>query len=569
VIVTGVVGAPIARADIGADPGVPSPAGVAAAVVDAVGVPGVTPAENPVAVALPAPESLPTVAQAADAALQATLPTQATPPVVPSQAEQPPVSVAASPARPSASPTDPSTEGAPGPESPIPAARADDSAAAPDPRGEATPAGETAGDITAAEPATREQPAAISLPAASQVGPVNIQVSIRVASPGDNGAVTQVNAVVTATSDNAAPGPGDRADYADTVGNPAGPSDIGRDITGGTGDGSTNASASHPTCDPDSRCCTISLLAGVCLDADAGGLSPQDLVRILGAVFENASDNSGIAAQYQGDPVQYRPINISVSIRISSPGNDGPVVQTNLVHVQASFSVDVGQALQSLPGFLDTTLPGSFDATIEVAPVPADGDVGAPEPAAGEGENGTGAVAPADIEGSGPNFPRPAVLDSPFPLSTGPVSRSLNAISLLAWSVGRPPSVAWIAPLAAPGTDSADTARPAATNPGQRRRTRAAAPTAPPAHPWVPVAFSVAPASASSSGGGSVVGSRSRSRCRSCSPFSLPASDGSAHPPACRPPTSTGSPSGPGERGVLIPTRGVRSGFFELRKEER
>jgi len=66
-----------------------------------------------------------------------------------------------------------------------------------------------------------------------------------------------------------------------------------------------------------------------------------------------------------------------------------------------------------------------------------------------------------------------------------------------------------------------------------------------------------------------VVGSRSRSRSRSCSPFSTPALDGYAHPPACRLPTSTGSPSGPGERGVLIPTRGVRSGFFELRKEER
>jgi len=219
---------------------------------------------------------------------------------------------------------------------------------------------------------------------------VNIQVSIRVASPGDNGAVTQVNAVVTATTDNAAPVPDDHTEHADDVGNPAGPSDIGRDITRGTGDGSTNALVPHPTCDPDAGCCTISLLAGVCLDMDSGGISPQDLVRILGAIFENTSDNSAIAPQYQGDAVQYRPINISVSIRISSPGNDGPVVQTNLVHVQASFSVDVGQAVQALPGSLDTT--------IEVAP--ADGDVAAPEPVAGEGESGTGALAPGDIEAS-------------------------------------------------------------------------------------------------------------------------------------------------------------------------
>ena len=41
--------------------------------------------------------------------------------------------------------------------------------------------------------------------------------------------------------------------------------------------------------------------------------------------------------------------------------------------------------------------------------------------------------------------------------------------------------------------------------------------------------------------------SRSRSRSRSCSPSSTPAFDGYAHPAACRLPTSTGSPSDPGD----------------------
>ena len=90
----------------------------------------------------------------------------------------------------------------------------------------------------------------------------------------------------------------------------------------------------------------------------------EDVACIIDAIFGNASPNSGVAVQYQGDAVQYRPINISVSIRISSPGNDGPVVQTNLVHVQASFSVEMGQAAQPLPGPLDVT----------VGLAPADGD---------------------------------------------------------------------------------------------------------------------------------------------------------------------------------------------------
>src|SRR5689334_24487734 len=101
VIATGVVGAPIARADDGADPGVPSPAGLVVAVADAVGAAGVTSTENPAAVALPLPESLPTVAQAAGAALQPVNPGPPTAPVEPSQGAQPPrASIAVTPAPP-------------------------------------------------------------------------------------------------------------------------------------------------------------------------------------------------------------------------------------------------------------------------------------------------------------------------------------------------------------------------------------------------------------------------------------------------------------------------------------
>src|SRR3954454_8067437 len=86
VIVTGVVGAPIARADNGADLAVPSQAGLAAAVADAA-VPASTGSESAMAAVAP---SLLQVAQAAEAALQPVSPSPGTEPVVPSQAEQPP-----------------------------------------------------------------------------------------------------------------------------------------------------------------------------------------------------------------------------------------------------------------------------------------------------------------------------------------------------------------------------------------------------------------------------------------------------------------------------------------------
>ena len=119
-IVTGVVGAPIARADVGADLGAPSQAGVAAAaaLADAVAVPAVTLSENPVPAVPLLPESLPPVSPAPEEALQPVTPNEGSGAVVPSPAERPsPTSVTASSAPPP-SPADPSAGGAPPPESP-------------------------------------------------------------------------------------------------------------------------------------------------------------------------------------------------------------------------------------------------------------------------------------------------------------------------------------------------------------------------------------------------------------------------------------------------------------------
>ena len=354
---------------------------------------------------------------------------------------------------------------------------------------------------------TSEQPQASSPPGAIQLGPVNIQISIRIASPGDNGSVTQVNAVVTAAPGSSAP-PGP-PDHADTVGSPAESRDIGRDITGNAIDGSSDDRTQDANCDPHNGCCgvpslaggccDVSLLVGVCLNTDAVELSPIDIARILEAIFGNAPGNEDVSAQYQGDAVQNRPVNISVSIRISSPGNDGPVEQTNLVQVQASVSVEVAQAVQPLAGPLDPTI--GVGTTVDVAF--ADGVVAQQEPVDGDGESMSDVPAPADIEARTTNILGPTPLDSPFPPSSGPVSPHWVSISRLAWRVGRPPSLGWITPIVEPRTaNTDDMVQAGRTETAQRRPPRDTAPPAPPLRTWAPVVLSVAPASASSSGGG-------------------------------------------------------------------
>ena len=301
----------------------------------------------------------------------------------------------------------------------------------------------------------------------------------------------------------------------------------------------------------------------MCLNTDAVELSPIDIARILDAIFGNASGNADVSAQYQGDAVQYRPVNISVSIRISSPGNDGPVEQTNLVRVQASVSVEVAQAVQPLAGPLEPTI--GVATTVDIAS--ADGGVAQQEPVAGDGESMSSAPAEADIETPTTEIFGPTPLDSPFSLSSGPVSPRGVAISRLAWGIGRPPSLGWITPISDPrtaGTD--DTARGAAPRPHNTDR------PAPPPH-RLPLCARGLPWSSRSPRRrrppavvATAVGSRSRCRFRSCSPSSIPVLDGYAHRPACRLLTSPGGPSGPGERLIVIPSRGARSGVLRTAK---
>lgn len=62
--------------------------------------------------------------------------------------------------------------------------------------------------------------------------------------------------------------------------------------------------------------------------------------------------------QYQPGVTQYRPININISIRINSPGNDGPVVQTN-VAVAVVPPVVMQTPIVQLPVALPVPAPSS------------------------------------------------------------------------------------------------------------------------------------------------------------------------------------------------------------------
>ncbi len=433
-IVTGVVGAPIARADIGPDLGAPPQAGIAvgAALAAAPSVPFSSLSEEPVPPATPLPPSTPPTSTTPEVALQAVMPDEGTAPVLPSQAELPPASLPASTSSSSASPADPSAQAASAVESPVAGAPEGDPAAAPPPPPGGAPGSESRSDITAAEPTAGEQKQAQGPTTATQLGPVNIQVSIRVASPGDNGTVTQVNAVLTGAPGSADPAGApagatldDHPDYADTAGSPGQSRDIGRDIAGSAINGSTDDSIQRQACDPKNSCCPISVLADVCLNTDATDVSPQDIVRVLNAILGNASGNAGANAQYQDAAVQYRPVNISVSIRISSPGNDGPVAQANLVRIQASVSVGVGTAVQPLPAPLDPLIGLALD-----------GEVTPQESFGANSESGPDTTAQVDIEAPTTTSLGPTLLDAPFPLSSGPVSPSWMAISPLARGVG-------------------------------------------------------------------------------------------------------------------------------------
>ena len=252
---------------------------------------------------LPVP-AVPDLATAAatmleDATLQEVLPAEAVlPDLEPVTAAEPPTTLPAVPAQETAA--EPATAGA---------------VAAPPPEPVSQPTAVPEPDL----PAPDAPPAA----AVEQTAPANVNVSVRVDSPGDNGSVEQVNAA-EAVSTTVAQYQPEEPQYQPSIPAEAAPE---------------AAAAPETPAAPDASGWEWNWTWN-CVDpvpelpaAPSGGMEnwTWNWDWDCGAP-DLAGENSGSESpgQYQTGVSQYRPININISIRINSPGNDGPVRQTNV-----------------------------------------------------------------------------------------------------------------------------------------------------------------------------------------------------------------------------------------------
>jgi hypothetical protein len=210
-------------------------------------------------------------------------------------------------------------------------------------------------------------------PVAVQQEPANVNVSVRIDSPGDDGAVTQVNVAVAPSPGQyqssspryqpVVPAPDPPASEPDPVEEPIERSEPAWEW-------SWNWDCGGGAHDP------VALPAGVPAENwiwiwnwNCGGGS--------GATENNAAES---ADGYQPGTVQYRPVNINVSIRINSPGGNGSVVQTNVavgVSLPASApSIPLpppAPAPSPAPAPVPAPAPAPAEPPAEAAPPPSDG----------------------------------------------------------------------------------------------------------------------------------------------------------------------------------------------------
>lgn len=203
-------------------------------------------------------------------------------------------------------------------------------------------------------------PTAPSSPAAVQTAPTNVNVSVRIESAGDNGPVTQTNIAAvastgaTATSRAATTGPVSAVPSAAT---PATAATLGQ----------ATAPATAAQDDPDTwswqwDCVSVPAISMISPDGSNGSSVPRNWTWIWNC--------DGNAEQYQGATVgQYQPSNVNVSIRVASPGNDGPVSQANVAFaVGAGVSVPHGA---STPATSDPPVTLPFPVPVPVVSLPA------------------------------------------------------------------------------------------------------------------------------------------------------------------------------------------------------
>jgi len=189
----------------------------------------------------------------------------------------------------------------------------------------------TAGGADTTPDTASSSPVRVAAPVAVQTAPTNVNVSVRIASAGDNGPVTQTNVAASVA-----------------IGATSGPTAPASGTTSTTGAFQTPATptAAAPLTAPAAAaeddigtwswqwdCVSVPAISMV----SPGGSSNASVPRNWTWLW-NCGSNPG---QYQGaTAVQYQPSNVNVEIRIASPGNDGPVSQANV-----AFAVSAGASV--------------------------------------------------------------------------------------------------------------------------------------------------------------------------------------------------------------------------------
>ena len=175
-----------------------------------------------------------------------------------------------------------------------------------------------------AAPAVNPAPDAPPAAAVTQAEPANVNVSVRVNSPGDDGSVEQANAAAAAAAPRYQPEP---AQYQGSIPAPDAPppapvaqvpaSEQAVENGGSDWTWNWNCGDAAPA---------VPVPAGLGVENWTWNWNWN-----CGADESPPLNNDREKPpQYQPILTQYRPININVSIRINSPGNNGPVVQTNV-----------------------------------------------------------------------------------------------------------------------------------------------------------------------------------------------------------------------------------------------
>ena len=200
---------------------------------------------------------------------------------------------------------------------------------------------------TAAGIATTATTAAPAAATAVQASPTNVNVSVRIGSPGDNGPVTQVNVAAAVTSAASATGAGASSAPIATT---AAPSTTSGAHASTPASQPAAASSSTAQDDPETwtwqwNCLSKPDLSVISPVGSTTGSLPKNWTWIW-----NCGENP---AQYQdGTAAQYQPSNVNIAIRISSPGNDGPVSQTNV-----AVAAHVGPLVVATPAGTAVVVP--------------------------------------------------------------------------------------------------------------------------------------------------------------------------------------------------------------------